>query len=169
MEDYLATIRRVIEEHQAFRVHIKLIGDSVSDREALATLERASADWIPGRPEILVEKRQKLQQALSSLYDGLKNHFVFEGKALPPLFGELITRALLLEHREILSEIAEAKSMIAEAKPEGSSREELLSQESHMQQMINSTCLLVEEHATKEEAILDMVKRALEDKEQNKG
>lgn len=78
-------------------------------------------------------------------------------------------RALVLEHREILSEIAEAKSMIAEAKLESSSREELLSQESHMQQMINSTCLLVEEHATKEEAILDMVKRALEDKEQNKG
>ena len=169
MENYLATIRKVIEEHQTIREHVKLVGDSVSDREALTSLERARADWIPGRLEILVEGQKKLQQALSSLDEGLKNHFAFEGTALRPLLGELFMRALLLEHREIEREIDKAKSMVAKAKLEGLNREELLSKESHMQQMINSICLLVEEHAAKEEAILDMIKRALEDKSKNEG
>jgi len=169
MENYLATIRKVIEEHQTIREHVKLVGDSVSDREALTSLERARADWIPGRLEILAEGQKKLQQVLSSLDEGLKNHFAFEGTALRPLLGELFMRALLLEHREIEREIDKAKSMVAKAKLEGLNREELLSKESQMQQMINSICLLVEEHATKEEAILDMIKRALEDKSKNKG
>ena len=169
MENYLATIRKVIEEHQTIREHVKLVGDSVSDREALTSLERARADWIPGRVEILAEGQMKLQKTLNSLDEGLNNHFAFEGRALPPLLGELLMRALVLEHREIMREINEAKSMVAEAKLEGLNREELLLKESRMQQMVNNICVLVDEHATKEEAILDMVKGALEDKSKNKG
>jgi len=169
MEDYLAIISRVIEEHQAIRGHIKLVGDSVSDREALTNLESASADWVPGQPELLVQRQKKLQQALSSLDEGLKNHFAFEGEALPTLLGEPLMQALVLEHREIMDEISEAKSMIAGAKLESLNREELLSKESTIQQAINSIYFLVEEHATKEEAMLEMIKRALEDKGQNKG
>jgi len=165
MEDYLAIIRRVIEEHQTIRGHIKLVGDSISDREALTSLERARTDWIPGRPELLAETQKKLQQAISFLDEGLKNHFAFEGKALPPLLGELFMRALVLEHQEIRKEIDKAKSIATETKLEGLSREELLSRESHIQQTISSICQLVEEHATKEEIILEMLQRALEEKE----
>ena len=165
MEDYLAIIRKVIEEHQAIRGHIKLVGDSISDREALTSLERARTDWIPGRPELLAETQKKLQQAISFLDEGLKNHFAFEGKALPPLLGELFMRALVLEHQEIRKEIDKAKSIATETKLEGLSREELLSRESHIQQTIGSVCQLVEEHATKEEIILEMLQRALEEKE----
>ena len=165
MEDYLAIIRRVIEEHQTIKGHIKLVGDSISDREALTSLERARTDWIPGRPELLAETQKKLQQAISFLDEGLKNHFAFEGKALPPLLGELFMRALVLEHQEIRKEIDKAKSIATETKLEGLSREELLSRESHIQQTIGSVCQLVEEHATKEEIILEMLQRALEEKE----
>lgn len=164
MLDNLAIINKVIEEHQAIRGHIKLVGDSIPDQEALASLEQAHADFIPGRWEVLTEKQEKLQQTLSFLDDGLKNHFAFEEKALPPLLGKLPMQGLVLEHREIKNKIDEAKSIIASTKLEGLRREELLSKEAHIQQTITSICLLVEEHATKEEAILDMVQRALEKK-----
>lgn len=168
MKDYLAIITKIIAEHQTIREHIKLIGDSVADREALTSLEKVSADWVTGQPGMPAKKQLKLQQAINALSEGLKNHFIFEEAALPPLLGELFMRALVLEHREIIGEIDEAKAIVAEAKLEGLSREDLLHQESHMQQMINSICLLVEEHATKEEAVLDMVKRGLEDKRQSR-
>ena len=168
MEDYLAIIRRVIEEHQNIRGHVKLVGDSISDEEALTSLERARADWVPGKPELLAEMQKKLQQAISFLDEGLKNHFAFEGKALPPLLGELFMRAIILDHQEIMKEIDEAKSIAAETRLEGLSREELLSKESHIQQTISNICRLVEEHATKEEIILEMLQRALEEKEQSK-
>jgi len=164
MLDSLAIINKVIEEHQAIRGHIKLVGDSVPDQEALTALDKARADFIPGRFEVLTEKQEKLQQTLNFLDEGLKNHFAFEGKALPPLLGKLPMRGLVLEHREIKNKIDEAKSIVASTKLEGLSREELLSREAHIQQVITSICLLVEEHATKEEAMLDMVRKALEKK-----
>lgn len=169
MQDKLAIIRRIIDEHQTIKGHLKLVGDSVSDQEALAALQKAHADFIPGRLEVMSEKQKKLQQTMSTLEEGLKNHFAFEEKALPPLLGELLMQALVLEHREIKNEIDEAKSTVESIKLEGLSREKLISKESHMQQMIDNICQLVEEHATKEEAILEMVQRALEDIGQNKG
>jgi len=169
MQDKLAIIRRIIDEHQTIKGHLKLVGDSVSDQEALAALQKAHADFIPGRLEVMSEKQKKLQQTMSALDEGLKNHFAFEEKALPPLLGELLMQALVLEHREIKNEIDEAKSTVESIKLEGLSREKLISKESHMQQMIDNICQLVEEHATKEEAILEMVQRALEDMGQNKG
>ena len=89
---------------------------------------------------------------------------IWEEKALPPFLGELLTQALLLEHREITKEIDEATSAVANTRLEGLIREELLSKESEMQQMIDDICQLVEEHAIKEEAILEMLRRAVEKK-----
>lgn len=164
MQDKLAIIKRIIDEHQTIKEHIKLVGDSVSDQQALTALQKAHADFIPGRLEVASEKQNKLQQAMSFLEEGLKNHFAFEEKALPPLLGELLMQALVLEHREISREIDEAISTVANTRLGGLSREELLSKESNMQQMIDSICQLVEEHATKEEAILEMLRRAVEKK-----
>lgn len=164
MEDNLAVINRIIEWHEAIRGQVKLVGDSISDQEALSALEKTRPDWIPGRPEILAEKQKKLQQVMSFLDEGLKNHFAYEEEVLPPLLGELFMRALILDHQEIRKEIDDAKSVVAEIKLEGLSREESLAKESHIQQVIDSIRQLVEEHATKEEAILEMLRRALEKK-----
>ncbi len=163
MVDNLAIISRVIKEHQAITGHIKLVGDSISDQEALADLTRARPDWIPGRPEIASEKQKRLQQALSFLDEGLKNHFAFEEEVLPPLLGELFMRAVILDHREIGKEIDEAKSIVPDSKLEGLSREELMSKESQIQQVIDGVCQVVEEHARREEIILEMVQRVLEE------
>lgn len=161
MLDNLAIINKVIEEHQIIRGHVKLVGDSTSDQEAIASLTGARADWIPGRPEILAEKQKRLQQALSFLDEGLKNHFAFEERVLPPLLGDLFVRAITLDHREIIKEIDEAKSLVTDIKLEGLSRDELLSKESHIQQVIERITDLVEDHAIEEEVVLGMAERAL--------
>ena len=101
MSDELTTINRVITEHQQIRGYVKLVGDSVTDREALSSLQQARSDWVPGRLDILTEKQKKLAQTISTLEAGLKNHFAYEEKYLPPILGELFTRALLIEHQEI--------------------------------------------------------------------
>ena len=164
MADNLALIKRIIDEHKAIGGHIKLVGESVADEEALATLERARADWVPGRPGGVSEKRNKLQQAMSFLDAGLKKHFAFEEKVLPPLLGDLLMRGLLLQHQEIRKEIDEAKSIVTDVQLEGLNREELLAGEARTQQRIGVMCQLIEEHAAKEEVILEMVQGALEEK-----
>ena len=169
MEDDLAIINRIIEWHQTIRGHVRLVGEAINDQEALLVLERTRPDWIPGQPEVLAEKQKKLQQTLGFLDEGLRNHFAYEEKALPLLLGELFMRALVLDHREIHKEIDDSKSTIAAIKPEGLSRDELLARESQIQQLVANMCQLVEEHATREEIILEMVRRALEDKKQDTG
>ena len=167
MGDYLAIIRRIIEWHRTIREHVKLVGDSISDREALISLERARADWVPGQPELQVETQTKLYQSITAMGDGLKNHFDYEEKVLPPLLGEFFMMALVLDHRKIMREIDEDKVIVGETKLEGLSREDLLSAESRIQQAISSLCQLSEEHLTREEVILEMLQRALEEKAQS--
>ena len=164
MSDNLAIINSTIHEHHAIRGHVKLVGDTVADLEALFTLETERLEWTVGSPEVISEKQRELQQTMSFLDEGLKNHFAYEEKVLPPLLGELLMRALILEHRGIKKQIDEAKNIVSHTKLEGLSQEELLSKKSDIKQTIDSVLQLVEEHATREEAILKMVKRALEDK-----
>jgi hypothetical protein len=113
MADNLAIVNRAIEEHHTIRGNIKLVGDSISDLEALFSLQKARPDWILSSPEALSEKQVKLQQTISALGEGLKNHFGFEERLFPPLFGDLLMQALILEHRGIKKQIDEAESFVA--------------------------------------------------------
>jgi hemerythrin len=164
MADNLAIINRTIEEHHTISSHMKLVGDSISDLEALFSLQKARPDWILSSAETLSERQGKLQQTISALDEGLKNHFSFEEKLLPPLFGEFLMQALILEHRGIKKQIDEAKSLVANTKLEGLSQKELLAKKSQLQQKVENILQLVEEHAGKEETILKMLKKALEAK-----
>lgn len=162
MSNSLATIKKVIEEHQVIRRHLKLVGDTVSDREAVSNLEEARIDWIPGRPQSLVEIRENLQQALNSLDEGLKNHFAFEEKNLPSLLGELFMKSIRLDHQEIRKALQQSKTMSTDTRLMGLSRDELMHKEAETQQTISNLIQLIEDHAAKEETLLEMLLRVLE-------
>lgn len=162
MPDNLTIINRIIEEHETIRGHVKLVGDSISDQEALSSLKKVHSDWIPGRLEVLTEKQNRVRQAMSLLEEGLKNHFAYEEKVLPPLLGELFMRVIILDHQEVKKEIEQAKSIMADTKLEGLNREKLLAEEGRIQQVVDGIIQLIEEHATKEENLLEMLQRALQ-------
>lgn len=162
MPDELDIIKRIIAEHRTTREHIKLTGDSVTDREALAVLQESRADFIPGRAEAIAETHTRLLQSICSLEEGLSNHFNFEEKALPPLLGEKLARALVLEHRDIKEAIQNAKDTVAVTSLEGLEREALLEQEARIHNTIDNVISLIEKHAYREEAILEMLRRSLE-------
>jgi hemerythrin len=165
MSDNLVVIKRIREAHNTIKGHLKLVGDTVTDIEALFSLQKAHAGWSLSSTEALAENQRKLQQTLSALEEGLKNHFGLEEKALPPLLGELLMLALTLEHQEIAKLIGKAKSMVTDTKLEGLSQEKLLSKKSEIQRLVSSILQKVEEHASKEETVLKMVQKALESKQ----
>ena len=125
MADYLALIQKIIDEHKKFKEHIRLIGDTISDREALSGLEKARTALMPSQLENLAQKQEKLQQLLSVLDEGLRNHFAFEERTLPPLLGEVFMKALALDHRGVGKKLDEAKAVVFKVKLEGLSRQEL--------------------------------------------
>ena len=165
MSDNLAKIRKIIEEHHTIKGNMKLVGDSVSDEEALTSLKSARSDWVPGRLEILSEKRNKLLQTVNFLNEGLKNHFTKEEEFLPPILGKSLMQALLIEHQKVRGAIDEVKSLAANTNIERLSQEELMTRDSEIQQKVNSLSNLIGKHADKEDLMLEMVTRALEEKE----
>ncbi len=162
MSDALAVITRVIAEHQTIREHIRLAGDALNDIEAKFALQKLYSGWTQSSIEELAKKQEQLQQVISSLAEGLKEHFAFEEKALPPLFGELLMKALLAEHHDIAGQIEKVKTMLAGTNLKGLERRELLGKKSEMQNAVSRISQVVEEHAGHEDIILHMIKRALE-------
>lgn len=162
MPDALAVITRVIAEHHTIKGHVKLAGDAVNDFEALFALQRTQSGWSQTSITGLIDKQKQLLQTINFLEEGLKNHFGFEEKALPPLFGDLLMKALLHEHHQISNQVDSAKTNLANIKLEGLDQRELLSKRSVIQQNINNLLQAVEEHAHREEIVLGMMKKALE-------
>jgi hemerythrin len=161
MTDKLALIKQITAEHQGIKGHVKLAGDTVADGEALKALEKLRLDWVPGQLNILTERRHKLEQVINLLDEGLTNHFALEENVYPELLGDTFTRALMMDHEEIRREIAEAKSLVNNDGLEGLSREDLLARESDVQQAIDGICHIIEEHAAREEILLEMVQKVL--------
>lgn len=164
MPDNLAIVLRIISEHHSIRQHVRLVGDSVNDIEALFSLQKAHSGWAQSSVGTLSEKQKQLEQLIIGLEEGLKNHFYYEEKFLPPILGEIVMKALLLEHHDIGKELERAKAAVTDTKLEGLPQNELLAKKTELQQMISNICQTVEHHASDEELILKMVKRALEAK-----
>ena len=162
MLDNLTVIKQIIEDHVSIKKHVKLVGDSLGDYEAVSTLDKEYADLNPVQVQALSEKGEKLEQTFNMLGEGLRNHFAIEEKYLPSLLGEHLTRALLIEHREIENIIDRTKALVSGIKLEGLSREELISQKFAMQKTINDVGQMIEEHASEEEAVLSMLQKGLQ-------
>ena len=165
----LATITRVISQHHETMLHVRLAGDSISDEEAVRALREASADWIPGRQRAPVDRQAKLQQTLCYVEEGLKNHFAAEETILPLLMDDMLVRALLLDHRRVADKLAAARSTIRDMRLEGLDREGLLCKEAQTRQLVDHLCHLIEDHTTKEDIVLDMVGKAVQDTEAGTG
>ncbi len=163
MPDIAAVIKRVIAEHHSIREHVKLTEDTVNDIEALYSLHSAQSGWSQTSITALTEKQDQLLQTVSFLEQGLRNHFSFEEKALPAIFGQLLMRAFLHQHDELDGKIDVVSTALANIKLQGEGQREMFSRRSAIQENIDSLCNTVEEHANHEEIILNMMKEALDE------
>jgi len=167
MIEHLASIKRVTDEHHTIRRHLRLAGDSIPDKQALVVLEKAQVELAPDQTGLPSEKQATIQQALSALDDGLQNHFRHEEESLKPLLGELLMQALVLEHQEIAKTISKAIEILGGIQQGGLSPRQQMARELDLYQAIDDVRLMVDDHASREETILDMVHRALADRGQS--
>ena len=163
MSDALEVITKVISEHLKITDHIKLAGDTISDIDALFALQTTQykAGWSMTSVTDLKKKRDQLLQTINLLGDGLKNHFDYEEKVLPLLFGELIMKAILREHHEISGQIENVKTTLINL--EGLDQDEFSSKRSVVQQSINNLSQTVLDHTHHEETFLNIMKKAIEE------
>jgi hypothetical protein len=165
MPDALEVIEKVISDHSKITDHIKLTAGTMNDIDALFALEttKRKVAWSSTSVTELIKKRDQLLQTIDLLGDGLKNHFGYEEKALALVLGELLMKPILHQHHGILEQIENAKATLINL--ERLDQSELSSKRTAVLESVNNLCQAVEDHAHHEEAVLNMMKKFLEEHE----
>ena len=165
--DFLEIIQRAIEEHRKVRSNLSVMGAAVNDLEALFSLQKAHANWAQASVDALAENLGRLEQTIDALDTGLNNHFGFEERYLPPVFGETLMKALLFEHNEVRGKVADCRAF-TQTNVKGLPQEKLLAHRSALQQKISDLTQTVEGHASREETVFFMLERALKAEKEGK-
>ena len=158
--EQLEIIQRTIQEHHKIRNHLRLVGDAVNDIEAIVSLQHADTSWGQISVQDVERNMDRLKQTISQLNEGLTNHFGFEEKWLPGVFGPTLMKALVLEHDEIRDRLTKCKATFIDDIAQFT-REKLLSYRSSIHQVTDDLSGLIESHASREETILLMIEKAL--------
>jgi len=165
MQDDIEQVKHIIDEHTAIRERSKVVGDEINDLEALEDL-KLLRDSFSGTDEIvLADKLKVLKQSMSHFIDSLSKHFDDEERLFPGVLGEPLARALKYEHQQITADIT---SIIAIGDNKG--LDQISKQRSpaivmHIFQRINALRKMVEEHALKEDTVLQMLLAGLQERE----
>jgi len=165
MQDEIEKVKHIIEEHTAIRERLKIVGDEINDLQALEDL-KLLRDSFSGTDEVvLVDKLKELKQAMSHFIDSLRKHFDDEEKLFPRILGEPLALALAHEHRQIMEDIT---SLIAIGDNRG--LDQISQQRSpaivmHIFQRISTLHKMIEEHALREDVVLQMLLVGLQEKQ----
>jgi len=165
MQDKIEQVKHIIEEHTAIRDRSKVVGDEINDLEALEDL-KLLRDSFSGTDEIvLADKLRELKQAMSHFIDSLQKHFDDEEKLFPGVLGEPLARALKHEHRQITEDITNLIAIGDNTGLEQISQQRSPAIVMHIFQRISALRKIVEEHALKEDVVLQMLLVGLQERQ----
>ena len=160
MEQALAVIEQIIEEHKVIKQRFQAAEQVANDTEALAGFDKAKEAFMPGRlaPQ---PGLKELQASLETIGEGLQKHFHREETGLLGVverYGDEENksdlRSLLLEHKDLRNRLAHSKKHVAEL-VEGNLSRHLWEANAHdMRAYITHTRKLLEAHAEIERELL---------------
>ena len=157
MQDEIEKVKHILEEHTRIREHSKVVGDEINDLEALEDLKLLRESFSGTEEIALADKLKELKEAMNYYINGLRKHFDDEEKLFPEILGEPLSRALAREHQQIIRDIT---SLLAVGDKEG--LDQISQQRSpaimmHISQRISALRKMVEEHAMREDVVLQML------------
>jgi hypothetical protein len=168
MEEVVALMDRLIEEHKAISRGISSLEQLANDASALEALEKARDTFVPGRFD-QKENLQQLQKSIDGLSQGLDAHFNREETTLLAAFEqrgsrELVTalNSLLLEHKDLRNRLAHARKHIAELVSGGMGRHQWEASAHDMRTHLSHTRKLLEAHAAVENELFVSMRQYLQ-------
>jgi hypothetical protein len=159
----LTKVDSLLYENGALRSCCRRIGKLIGEQEMLFLQKggERTSDLIYE----LANQKLNLEQAVRTLEDALARHKQLHGELPSWLIGEPLTEALEMEHSEMLEAIKKAKAEIP-AEFKNLTRAELLAKSLQIRSAHESACVLIEAHLSKEDAILELLRRALRNRQQ---
>ncbi len=164
MPDALEVIKSVLTQHFKITENIKTTGDKMNDVDAVFGVQVAAYQTAQSAFSVshLLEKRDQLLKTINILGEGLQKHFEYEEKVLPLVFGELLLKDILHDHKKVFGQIEKVKTSLTNL--EKLSPDELQTKRLELIESVNELSKKVVDHAHYEESILNLVKKVFEDK-----
>ncbi|MBI2860449.1 MAG: hemerythrin domain-containing protein [Chloroflexi bacterium] len=113
MQDVLAMIDRIIEEHKRIIGDLQAMEKMANDLGAIGGLERAEGEFVPGRWEDHVQGLGRWKSALDVIERAISRHFHFEETFLMPAVERHGTSEMAPAWRVWLAEHAELRERLA--------------------------------------------------------
>jgi len=165
MQNEMEEVKHIIEEHTAIRERSKVVGDEINDLEALEDLKSLRGSFSGADEVALADKLKELKQAMSCFIDSLRKHFDDEEKLFPGILGEPLARAIILEHRQITEDINSLTAIGDNAALDQISQQSSPAIVMYILQRISALLKMVEEHAVKENVVLQMLLVGLQERQ----
>jgi hypothetical protein len=167
MEDAVALIDKLIDEHRVIRERAQSLEQLANDASILIDLEEARGKFVPGRFD-QEQNLQKLRGSLEAIDKGLGEHFNREESGLLAAFerhgdSKLVTtlKSLLLEHEDLRNRLAHAKEHVADLVSGGLARHQWEASANDMRAHLSHTRKLLEAHAAIENELFIELRRHL--------
>jgi len=173
MEETVALIDKLFEEHKAIKEGVQSLEQIASDASAMVELEAAKDTFMPGRLD-QQQGLQKLQESLKAIEKGLDAHFNREETALLTAFEkhgdrEMVSSfsSLLLEHEDLRNRFVHSKNHVAELVDGGLARHKWEASAHDMRAHLSHTRKLLEAHAGIEYELFKALRNKLREKKQS--
>jgi hypothetical protein len=153
MFERMPTIEGLMNEHSAIRGQMELVRDLIREWDQLLNPQEntlKSAEKL----SVVTAKRRSLVQAIGYLEDGLKNHHSHEERVMPPLVGDLLWKAIRLEHDEMLESVDVIDSLLV-----NTSIESFIDKGCQIVQSIDDLVRVISSHSIREDEILYFLKK----------
>ncbi len=168
MNDVIALIDKIIEEHQAVFSRFRKMEGVFNDVQAMAGIEVAKEAFMPGRFD-QKEGLKSLKESLDVIEQGLIAHFNREETALVAAFDKYADRALvsalnalLLHHGDLRKRIEDSKKQLAELVGGGMGQHTWQASAHDIRAHITHTRKMIEAHAASEMPLLLKLRKKME-------
>jgi hypothetical protein len=150
--DELSVINNLIQEHEGIKGNMKSISTLAEDWTGMEWGDLPNLDHE--QLHALNNKLFNLKQTMTYLDEGLKRHWGYEDKVLPELIGNTLMKSIQIEHNEIIKQMNEINFALNKSSPQ-----DFLTNRSYVKHLISYLCQLISEHESKENTILQLLKR----------
>ena len=145
-----STINSLLGEHKAIRGHLNMVLEITSAWKAKLA-SRKTARISQDEQSEFSDKQAGLRQAMADLEDGLKNHHAHEDEVMPLLVGDLIMKAIRMEHNEMLERFSRIDQVLLD------NLDVVLEKGRDTLEQIEELVHFVRTHSTREDGILHLL------------
>lgn len=163
MLDISARFERLMQEHEAIQANIRLISGLVDDLNALSNLKESFTDLSQYQVNYLRDKQLNLKRAITSLKDGLLEHYSREEDLMRPLVGSPLMRAIKRENRDTLERLSDIDWILLNTGPAG-----ILFNSTFLENKIDLACQRLYSNCQKNNSVLELLIQAPESQESPK-